>query len=67
MFVIDNATQNVLSSRTKYPNIYFLPIDRPARLRPDAVCFLSSHFTFSLADSRVSPSISMLLEIVCIS
>ncbi|KAF9439979.1 hypothetical protein P691DRAFT_715732, partial [Macrolepiota fuliginosa MF-IS2] len=28
--------QNILSSRKKYPNVYFLPIDRPARLRPDA-------------------------------
>lgn len=28
--------EKVLSAREKYPNIYFLPIDRPARLRPDA-------------------------------
>ncbi|XP_006457300.1 hypothetical protein AGABI2DRAFT_229641 [Agaricus bisporus var. bisporus H97] len=28
--------ENILSLRKKYPDIYFLPIDRPARLRPDA-------------------------------
>lgn len=35
------AAQRILSSRKKFPNIYFLPIDHPARLRPDAV---SSYF-----------------------
>jgi hypothetical protein len=29
--------QKILSSKRKFPNIYYLPIDRPARLRPDAV------------------------------
>ena len=31
----DVASQAVLDSR-KYPDIHFLPIDRPALLRPDA-------------------------------
>ena len=31
--------QDVLSRSPGYPNIFYLPIDRPALLRPDAVSF----------------------------
>ncbi|KAE9387170.1 hypothetical protein BT96DRAFT_1081005 [Gymnopus androsaceus JB14] len=30
------VTQDLLQNRNKYPNIHYLGIDRPARLRPDA-------------------------------
>lgn len=33
------VAQKILSSTKKFPNIYFLSIDNPARLRPDAVSF----------------------------
>ncbi|PFH53720.1 hypothetical protein AMATHDRAFT_136828 [Amanita thiersii Skay4041] len=32
----NNIFERVLSARIKYPDIIYLPIDRPARLRPDA-------------------------------
>lgn len=53
-----------LLSSSEFPDIHYLPIERPGRLRPDAVSQFSSHAHFFLTSNCPT---SMPRGIVCIS